>query len=138
MVGNTVQTVEERRNVWVLLIIVLTAVPGVHQAVVLKTFTTYESCEPEQNRIGFEMAKSYQDESDYTIVCKFREDSPKFREESSDTPKVPVRLLPRQEDSVLGERPVGMLARGISSTVPVPWGGSSFSSSIHSTLISRT
>ncbi|UVT17639.1 MAG: hypothetical protein H8K04_08960 [Nitrospira sp.] len=57
---------------WLLLIVLLTPTAGVSPATVLNTFATYEDCQPERNRIGFEMAESYPYESDFRIVCEFR------------------------------------------------------------------
>lgn len=58
---------------WVLLIILLTAPPGIDPTTVLKSFATYEDCQPERDRIGFDMAESYPYENDFRIVCEFRE-----------------------------------------------------------------
>jgi len=87
MLGDTGHIVEKGRTVWVLLIILLTAVPGVSRetvrgAALLNTFITQEACQQERNRIGFEMAEAYPGENDFLIACKFREDLP-------DNPKVP-------------------------------------------------
>ena len=61
---------------WLLLIILLTPPPGLSGATVLNSFTTYEECQPERNRIGFEMAERYPYESDFRIVCEFRDTQP--------------------------------------------------------------
>ena len=105
MLGDTGQIVEEGRSMWVLLIILLTAVPGIGQGTALNTFTTQQACQQERNRIGFEMAESYPYERDFIIVCKFREDR-------RDNPKMPIRLLRPQGHSVRGEHPAGMLVGG--------------------------
>mgnify|MGYP001614504404 CR=1 len=70
---------------WVLLIIMLASSPGLNRTTVLNAFATYEECQPERNRIGFEMAESYPYENDFRIVCEFREKEP------SQSPKVPIR-----------------------------------------------
>lgn len=57
---------------WLLLMVLLTPTAGVSPATVLNTFATYEDCQPERNRIGFEMAESYPYENDFRIVCEFR------------------------------------------------------------------
>ncbi len=57
---------------WLLLIVMLTPAAGVSPATVLNTFDTYEDCQPERNRIGFEMAESYPYENDFRIICEFR------------------------------------------------------------------
>jgi hypothetical protein len=61
---------------WLLLIVLLTAVPGVNRATILNTFATYEACQPERDRVGFEMAEAYPGENDFLIVCEFQEDVP--------------------------------------------------------------
>jgi len=58
---------------WLLLIVLLTPLPGSNGVSVLNTFTTYEECQPERNRIELEMAESYPYENDFRIVCEFRE-----------------------------------------------------------------
>ena len=60
---------------WLLLMVLLTPPAGISHATVLNTFTTYEDCRPERDRIGFEMAESYPMENDFVIVCEFREPS---------------------------------------------------------------
>ena len=61
---------------WLLLIILLTPLPGIDGVTVLNTFATYEECQPERDRIGFEMAESYPHENNFRIVCEFRERRP--------------------------------------------------------------
>lgn len=61
---------------WFLLIVLLAPPSGINRATVLDTFATYEDCQPERNRIGFEMAESYPYENDFRIVCEFREAKP--------------------------------------------------------------
>ena len=85
---------------WFLVIVLLAAVPGIDHLTVLNTFATYDACQPERNRVGFEMAESYPGENDFLIVCEFRE-----RRQ-----KVPVHQLLRQGSGVIGERPAGMLS----------------------------
>lgn len=58
---------------WFLLIVLLAPPSGISRETVLNTFATYEDCQPERNRIGFEMAESYPYENDFRIVCEFRE-----------------------------------------------------------------
>ena len=58
---------------WVLLIVLLAPPSGIDRVTVLNTFATYEDCQPERNRVGFEMAESYPYDSDFRIVCEFRE-----------------------------------------------------------------
>ncbi len=61
---------------WLLLIVLLAPPTGIDRVTVLNTFATYEDCQPERNRIGFEMAERYPYESDFRIVCEFREANP--------------------------------------------------------------
>ena len=58
---------------WFLLIVLLAPPSGIDRVTVLETFATYEDCQPERNRIGFEMAESYPYDNDFRIVCEFRE-----------------------------------------------------------------
>lgn len=58
---------------WLLLIVLFTSLPGINRMTVLDTFATYEECQQERNRVGFEMAESYPHENDFRIVCEFRE-----------------------------------------------------------------
>lgn len=61
---------------WLLVIVLLAPPSGIDRVTVLNTFATYEDCQPERNRIGFEMAESYPYDSDFRIVCEFREMKP--------------------------------------------------------------
>jgi hypothetical protein len=87
--------------------------------------------QPERNRVGFEMAEAYPGENDFLLVCGFH----------ANGPKVPIRLLLRQGDGVIGERLIGTMTRkrggGTSSNEPVPWDGASFLSNIHAAIISH-
>ena len=74
-------------TMWLLLIVLLTPLPGNNRMTVLNTFATYEDCQPERNRIGFEMAESYPYESDFRIVCEFQ------KKEASQSPQVPIRNI---------------------------------------------
>ena len=99
---------------WFLVIVLLAAVPGIDHLTVLNTFATYDACQPERNRVGYEMAESYPGENDFLIVCEFHEGGP----------KVPIRLFPRKGDGIIEEQRAGTLMRnqgaGLSSSVPVP------------------
>ncbi len=57
---------------WVLLIILLTAVPGIERATVLNTFATEAECDSERERISLEMALAYPDDHDFLIACRPR------------------------------------------------------------------
>ncbi|MBM4126764.1 MAG: hypothetical protein FJ247_05355 [Nitrospira sp.] len=61
---------------WLLVIVLLAAPSGVSRETVLNAFQTYESCQPERNRVGFEMAESYPYENDFRVVCEYRENHP--------------------------------------------------------------
>lgn len=67
---------------WLLLIVLFTSLPGINRITVLESFATYEKCQQERNRVGFEMAESYPHENDFRIECEFREQkthhSPQF------------------------------------------------------------
>ena len=68
-------SLDKGNAMWLLLIIMLTIVPGIDRATVLNTFESYDTCKPERDRIGFEMAEAYPGENDFLIVCEFRQDS---------------------------------------------------------------
>ena len=42
-----------------------------HSQAVLETYPTYELCQEERDRIGFDMAAAYPDNPDFTIVCQY-------------------------------------------------------------------
>jgi len=52
-----------------LVIILLNAVPGLSQVIVLQTFTISQECQSERNRVGHEMAEAFPDERDFEIAC---------------------------------------------------------------------
>lgn len=54
---------------WLLLMILLNDVPGISKVTVLRTFATYQECQVERNRVGFEMAEAYPNERDFVIAC---------------------------------------------------------------------
>ncbi len=78
---------------WLLLIVLLTPIPGISRATVLNYFETLKACQPERDRVGSEIAKSYPDETDFRIVCEFLERRPRVmpdqqpREEQAALPK---------------------------------------------------
>jgi hypothetical protein len=55
---------------WLLVIVLLSIVPGHNKVTVLNTFGTAEECQVERNRIGFEMAAAYPNERDFVIACQ--------------------------------------------------------------------
>ena len=61
---------------WFLIMILLAPPSGIDRVTILNTFVTYEDCKPERDRIGFEMAEHYPYESDFRIVCEFRDTQP--------------------------------------------------------------
>ena len=56
---------------WYLLIVLFLAPPDVDRITVLKSFATYEDCQPEGDRVGLELAENYPDD-DFRIICAFR------------------------------------------------------------------
>ncbi len=70
---DSVLTLDKGCSMWLLLIVLLSAVPGINRATVLNTFATQEACQPERDRVGFEMAEAYPGENDFLIVCEFHE-----------------------------------------------------------------
>jgi hypothetical protein len=61
---------------WLLVIVLLAAPAGISRVTVLNTFTSYEDCKPERDRIGFAMAESYPQEMTFRIECALREQKP--------------------------------------------------------------
>jgi hypothetical protein len=53
-----------------LVIILLNAVPGMHDATVLEPFTTFHECQSESSRVGYEMAEAHPYERDFEIACR--------------------------------------------------------------------
>jgi hypothetical protein len=54
---------------WLLIIMLLTPVPGLGQITVLSAFPTWKGCQDERNRVGFDMAASYPYERTFIIDC---------------------------------------------------------------------
>lgn len=65
---------------WLLVIILLAPLADAEQ-IILKSFASYEECQPEGDRVGLELAENYPDEA-FRIMCAFRA-----------SPKVLVRHL---------------------------------------------
>ena len=59
-----------KKVMWMLVIILLSSVPGINPIIVLKTFATLEECRTERNRVGFEMAEAYPYDRDFVIACQ--------------------------------------------------------------------
>jgi len=55
---------------WILVIILLNNVPGIDRTMKLETYATYQQCQIERNRIGFEMAAAYPYDRDFVIACR--------------------------------------------------------------------
>lgn len=55
---------------WMLVIILLNAAPGIRETTVLQTYDTSRECRSERNRVGFEMAEAYPHDRDFEIACR--------------------------------------------------------------------
>ena len=55
---------------WMLVIILLNAVPGLDATIKLETYATARDCQSERNRIGYEMAAAYPYDRDFVIACQ--------------------------------------------------------------------
>ena len=55
---------------WLLVIVLLTNVPGLDKIMTLETYATYQECQIERNRIGYEMAAAYPYDRDFVIACQ--------------------------------------------------------------------
>jgi len=85
---------------WILIIVLLVSeVPGLGKiTTVLNTYATYQECQSERNRIGFEMAEAYPHDNDFVITCQ--QNSPRhnsierLKEEGHD----PTTRLQREHD----------------------------------------
>jgi len=55
---------------WILVIVLLNTVPGLDKIMKLETYATYQECQIERNRIGFEMAAAYPYDRDFVIACQ--------------------------------------------------------------------
>jgi hypothetical protein len=55
---------------WLLLIVVFSAVQGLDNSMVLNRFATSQECQTERNRVGFEMAAAYPYDRDFIITCQ--------------------------------------------------------------------
>jgi len=55
---------------WLLVIVLLSNVPGLDKIMKLNTYATPEECQIERNRIGYEMAAAYPYERDFVIACQ--------------------------------------------------------------------
>lgn len=80
---------------WLLVIVLLAAPTGISRMTVLNTFSTYEDCQPERDRVGFEMAESYPNDHDFHIVCEYQAKKPS---------RAPSPQQPEQQASLTGEQ----------------------------------
>jgi hypothetical protein len=55
---------------WLLVIVLLSNVPGFDKMIKLETYATSEECQIERNRIGYEMAAAYPNDRDFVIACQ--------------------------------------------------------------------
>jgi len=55
---------------WILVIVLLSNVPGLDHVMKLETYATPEECQIERNRIGYEMAAAYPYDRDFVIACQ--------------------------------------------------------------------
>ena len=55
---------------WILVITLLNAVPGLDKTMKLETYATAQECQSERNRIGYEMAAAYPYDRDFVIACQ--------------------------------------------------------------------
>jgi len=55
---------------WILVIVLLNNVPGLDHIMKLETYATYQECQVERNRVGFEMAAAYPYDRDFVVACQ--------------------------------------------------------------------
>ena len=55
---------------WILVIVLLSSVPGLDKIMRLETYATAQECQSERNRIGYEMAAAYPYDRDFVIACQ--------------------------------------------------------------------
>ena len=55
---------------WLLVIVLFNAVPGLDNIMKLETYATYQESQIERNRIGYEMAAAYPYDRDFVIACQ--------------------------------------------------------------------
>jgi hypothetical protein len=73
---------------WLLVIVLLSNVPGLDKMIKLETYATSEECQIERNRIGYEMAAAYPNERDFVIACQFESKARLIR--AAEESKAPV------------------------------------------------
>ncbi len=55
---------------WLLVIVLLNAAPGLAPVTVLGQYPTQDVCQAERRRVGFEMAAAYPYDRDFVIACQ--------------------------------------------------------------------
>jgi hypothetical protein len=55
---------------WILVIVLLSSMPGLDKIMKLETYVTAQECQTERNRIGYEMAAAYPYDRDFVIACQ--------------------------------------------------------------------
>ena len=70
--GRAQRLLEQLKGVvmWILVIILLNAVPGLDKTMKLETYATAQECQSERNRIDYEMAAAYPYDRDFVIACQ--------------------------------------------------------------------
>jgi hypothetical protein len=68
--GSTPAGAAERSRMWFLIMVLLNGVPGFDKITVLQTYGTFQECQIERNRIGYEMAAAYPYDRDFVIACQ--------------------------------------------------------------------
>jgi hypothetical protein len=70
--GRAQRLLERPKGVvmWILVIVLLSSMPGLDKIMRLETYVTAQECQTERNRIGFEMAAAYPYDRDFVIACQ--------------------------------------------------------------------
>mgnify|MGYP001614615848 FL=1 len=55
---------------WILVIVMLSAVAGIDRTTVLEKYDTYEECRDAQAHVSAGMVKAYPDDHTFTIECR--------------------------------------------------------------------
>ncbi len=55
---------------WFLIMVLLNTVPGLDRVTILHTYGSFQECQIERNRVGFEMAQAYPHDRDFVIDCQ--------------------------------------------------------------------
>ena len=70
--GRAQRLLERLKGVvmWILVIVLLSSMPGLDKIMKLETYATAQECQTERNRIGYEMAAAYPYDRDFVIACQ--------------------------------------------------------------------